>query len=326
MRLSFIVAACIVAASTAQAAASKERHPGDNGPATRAEVNDPTAIAVDGSETLYIVERFSTIRRVDLRTGIITTVPIKTPLEGVTSLAVDANGTLIAGESFLHRVSRIDPRTGSVTVIAGGKRGFSGDGGPAADAELNSPSFVAINPADNIYIADSFNNRIRRVAGDGTIATVAKVSLPQELALDKEGNILVSGYGRSSKFEDLQRIGVKSGLVESVSLAAGFESPSCLIFDRTGKLYALGRNEDRVQEIDYGKLIIWTSAATAAIHNGTSSNIQAPLCGGRVAFDFDGNLYVGDFTGHRVRRINVRTGVIQIIAGNGLPHHVHVVQ
>ena len=81
------------------------RLPGDNGPATKAEINDPQAIAVDGSKALYIVEEGG-IRRVNLKTGVITTVQTKTRLEVINSLAVDTNGNLIAGEFTVDRVRR----------------------------------------------------------------------------------------------------------------------------------------------------------------------------------------------------------------------------
>ena len=330
VRLLFIAAAFAATAPSVRAAGSGGRQPGDNGLAVKAQVNDPTAVAVDGSKKLYIVEQFSRIRRVDLRTGIITTVLTKAPLNAINSLVVDGQGNLIAAESLLHRVSRVDPRTGSVTLIAGGKRGFSGDGGPAAAAELDSPSFVAIDAADNVYIADSFNHRIRRVGTDGTITTIAKVSLPQELALDREGDILVSGFGTSSQYQDLQRVDMKSGVIATVAgltLTAGLQSPNCLIFDRTGKLYVLGPNEDSIHSIDSRSLVTADSAlASVGIRAGSPSTIHTQLCGGRMAFDSEGNLFVADFSGHRVRRISVRTGLIQIVAGNGLPHHVHVLQ
>lgn len=91
-------------------------------PATQAEINDPLAIAVDGSQTLYIAEITAFIRRVDLKSGIITTVKTKTRLTAINSLAVDTNGNLIATEFTEDRVRRIDPTSGSVTTIAGGRR------------------------------------------------------------------------------------------------------------------------------------------------------------------------------------------------------------
>src|ERR1700722_5399726 len=137
---------------------------GDNGPATKAEINDPQSIALDGSKTLYIVQGDGAFRRIDLKSGIITTVQTETPLEAINSLAMDSAANLIATEFTVDRVRRIDPASGSVTTVAGGKRiAFSGDGGPAIDAGLSFPDFVVTDTANNVYFADLGNSRIRRV-------------------------------------------------------------------------------------------------------------------------------------------------------------------
>jgi hypothetical protein len=125
------------------------RRVGDHGPATRAEINDPRAIALDGAGGLYIVEDWNVIRRVDLKSGIITTLRTKTNLEAISSLAIDTARNLIAVEFTMDRVRRIDPKSGSVTTVAGGRKlEFSGDGGPAIDAGLNQASDVAIDGAN----------------------------------------------------------------------------------------------------------------------------------------------------------------------------------
>src|ERR1035438_2261448 len=139
-------------------------YPGEGKQATESEINDPHAIAVDGS-ILYIAESAGAIRRVDLRSGIIHTIPIKRRLL-IDSLAVDREGALYASAFTEDLVCGIDPRTGSITTVAGGggkKFHFSGDGGPATEAELSRPSSVLIDAAGNLYIADTGNFRIRRV-------------------------------------------------------------------------------------------------------------------------------------------------------------------
>jgi DNA-binding beta-propeller fold protein YncE len=156
----FAALACLITAFGQSEARRPTPRTGDHLPATQAEINDPLAIAVDGSQTLYIAEITAFIRRVDLKSGIITTVKTKARLTAINSVAVDTNGNLIATEFTEDRVRRIDPPSGSVTTIAGGRRReFSGDGGPAINAGLNQPSFVTIDTAHNIYIADTGNGR-----------------------------------------------------------------------------------------------------------------------------------------------------------------------
>jgi len=167
------------------------QRPGDSGPAVKAELSDPQALAVDRTGTLYIAENKVFIRRVDLRTGIITTLQTKRRLEEITSLSVDRKGNLLATEYESDRVIKIDPTDGSVTTIAGGGRfGFSGDGGPAKDAGLSRPESVTTDTADNIYFADLDHNRIRRVD--------AKTGLSLQLP-GAVGKILTATVGSRSK-------------------------------------------------------------------------------------------------------------------------------
>jgi len=104
--------------------AQSAQRPGDGGPASKAEINDPVAIAVDGSNTLYIAEQgnFDVIRRVDLNTGIITTLKMRKRLETITSLTVDSAGNILATDYTGNRICRINPTSGSVSTIVGGKR------------------------------------------------------------------------------------------------------------------------------------------------------------------------------------------------------------
>src|ERR1700756_3391342 len=120
-------------------------------------------------------------------------------------VAVDAIGNLYIADTSNHRVRKVDA-SGVITTVAGnGTEGFSGDGGPATSATLNTPIGVAVDSAGNLYIADAFNNRIRKVnaagvittvagngdarfSGDHAAATIASLSAPFGVAVDKAGN------------------------------------------------------------------------------------------------------------------------------------------
>lgn len=90
-------------------------------------------------------------------------------------LALDVDGNLYVADSFNHRIRRIDAQTGTIDTVAGipGAGGLAGDGGPATEAELRFPRGVSVAPDGRLYIADTFNHRIRRIEEDGTIVTVA---------------------------------------------------------------------------------------------------------------------------------------------------------
>ena len=144
-------------------------------------------MATDFIGNLYIADTFSDrIRRVD-STGTITTVAgsgergysgdggpaVQAQLAIPSSIALDGDGNLYIADRFNHRIRLVDS-TGTITTVAGtGEEGFSGDGGPATEARLGSPSGVAVDGDGNLFIADFSNHRIRRVDAAGTITTIA---------------------------------------------------------------------------------------------------------------------------------------------------------
>ena len=160
---------------------------GDGGPAVEARLNNPEGVAVDGSGSLYIADSGNRrVRRVDT-SGTLSTVAgnggrgfggeggpaVRASLNHPAGVAVDGSGNLYIAESGENMIHRVDG-TGTITTIAGtGESGFSGDGGPAAMAGLDFPQRVAVDGAGNLYIADTYNHRIRRVDASGTITTVA---------------------------------------------------------------------------------------------------------------------------------------------------------
>ncbi len=181
----------------------------DNIPAVNATLLGPSGVAVDSFGNLFIAEYFGgRIRKVSAATGVITTAA---SLGGFTrSVAVDSVGNLYVSNENLQRIYRVDAATGTVTTIAGiGSGGFSGDNGPATNAELSYPSSVAFDADGSLFIADSLNLRIRRVAADtGIITTVAGtgsqgfagdggdakgalLAYPRGLAFDSGGNLYI---------------------------------------------------------------------------------------------------------------------------------------
>lgn len=161
---------------------------GEGGPGTAARIQGPKGLVLDGRGGLLIADSGNDrIKRLDLASGTISVVAgtgdpggkgdggVATEAELVEprTIAVGPDGSIFVAEPKAHRVRRIDP-TGTITTYAGtGKSGFSGDGGPATEAKLDLPRGVAADGAGNVYIADSLNQRIRRVDRAGVITTVA---------------------------------------------------------------------------------------------------------------------------------------------------------
>jgi sugar lactone lactonase YvrE len=225
---------------------------GDGGPATLAELGPPYAVAFDLRGNLYIADtENSRVRKVDLN-GIISTIAGNgsegdsgdsgpaTQAELITpyDVAADAAGNLYIAEVLGNRVRKVDAN-GIITTFAGnGNEGFSGDGGPATQAELGWPSGVAVDAAGNVYIADSLIPRIRRVDTHGTIKTIAGMGIlqysgdggpatqagidPLSVAIDSSGDL----YLPDSYNNRIRKVDVSKSAINFASHIVGTVSPS----------------------------------------------------------------------------------------------------
>ncbi|MCU1336904.1 MAG: repeat containing protein [Bryobacterales bacterium] len=208
-------------------------------------------------------------------------------------LTTDAAGNLYIAEAQGHRVRQVSP-AGVISTIAGtGQPGFSGDGGPAAAAQLNAPYGLAFDNHGNLYIADLGNARVRRVAPDGTIATVASAALisPRNLALDFAGNLYISDFDGQQVYK-LGPDGVLAPFVTS-----GLRYPTALAIDRSGVLYIADSENHLVRKFDRGVL---TSVAAAATPTG-------------LAFDASGTLYIADSTAGRIVKVPPAGGPVSTL-------------
>jgi sugar lactone lactonase YvrE len=176
---------------TTVAGTGKQGFSGDGGPATAAALSGPSGLAVDRASNLFIADfKNGRVRKVSPN-GTISTVAgggADDPGDGGPStaamlatpagLAVDSTGNLFIASQNSHRVRKVSPN-GTITTVAGGgpgglrAGGFSGDGGRATKAQLKFPNDVAVDRAGNLFIADSGNHRVRKVSPDGTITTAA---------------------------------------------------------------------------------------------------------------------------------------------------------
>ena len=263
-------------------------------------------------------------------------------------LAVDHAGDLLIVASRQHQVFRMT-KAGEIRVVAGsGRRGFGGDGGPAVDASLDNPGGVVEDLDGNIVIADSYNNRIRRVdartgiittiAGggardpwkDGFPALTASLATPTALAMDPQGNLLLS----DSRHFRVRRIDKNSGLIQAVAgrgtnrhegdggpaTSANVQLPSALAVDRAGNIFIVQAGENRVRRVEARTGTISTVAGTEAPGSGgdggpaTKAGLYGPS---GVAVDREGNLFISEAFGRRIRRVDAVTGIITTVAGSG---------
>jgi uncharacterized protein (TIGR03437 family) len=330
---------------------------GDGGPATKALLLNPTGIAVDKSANLYIADRLNQrIRMVTASTGIITTIAgssttgwhgdggpaAQATFTLPTSLTFDSSGNLYIADTNNWSVRRIST-SGIITTVAGsGQWGYGGDGDQATKATMVGPQGVAVDGAGNLYIADSGNQRIRRVdpggiittiagtgtagfSGDGTAATGATFSNPVAVAVDASGAIYVADYdnNRIRRFAVGGAVTTFAGTATSVgdggSSTQARVEPWSIAVDSAGNLYIADRVENRVRKVTPSGTIT-TAAGTGQTGYsgdngpGASAVLATP---NSVAVDSAGNVYIADASNNRIRRVDASTGKIATFAGAG---------
>jgi len=313
---------------------------GDGGAATSAPLNAPNSVAVDGAGNLYIADRLaSVVRRVDPKTGVITTVAgtgvagyggdgavaTAAQLNRPAGVAVDGAGNLYIADTDNNRVRKVDAGTGLITTVAGnGVRTYGGDGGAATAASLTTPLAVAFDATGNLYIDDLDEGRIRKVdavtglistvagggtcsgsCGDGGPATAAHFSGSYGLALDAAGNLYIADTNVCT----VREVVAATGIITTVAgngVGGYLSFPGQLTFDAAGNLFIANGGGNTIVELPAARGALVTVAGTGFSGYGGDGG---PATGARfnglngVALDSAGNLYVGDTSNSRVRLV-----------------------
>ncbi len=328
---------------------------GDGKLATAISLYHPSSIAVDQVGNLFIAEA-DLVRCVNAETGIISKVAGGGLNSGDGGLAtsamifpdgiwVDPAGNLFIADGLDNRVRKVDS-AGIITTVAGnGLQGFSGDGGPAKSAALNSPSNVVTDRSGNLYIADKANNRVRKVdragiittiagngvcgfSGDGSQAVSASVCTPGQISFDEAGNLYIADAG-NARIRKVNAAGIIRTLAGKgagfsgdggLAIDATFLLPQGLAVDSAGQVLIGDWANYRIRLVDTdgkistiagnGKLKQWGDGEVA-----WTAALVAPY---GIFSDKGGNLYIADYFGSRIRGIDGKTGIITTVAGGGL--------
>ena len=329
---------------------------GDDGPAANAQINSPVSIALDGAGNLYIADAGNyRVRKVS--GGVISTVAgngvsgfagdggpaISAQLNFPSGIAVDAAGNLYIGDADTNRVRKVTGTTIN-TVAGSGEQGYGGDAGPATSAKLNGPLGLTVDGAGNLYIADTWNHRVRKVsgttistvagagsegfAGDGGPATAALLDAPFNVALDSAGNLYIAdGYNHRIRKVTAGTIGTIAGNGSVAWYGDGGPplfaqtTAQSVAVDAAGNLYIADTDNHRVRKVSGA--VISTLAGTGVPgdggDNGPASAARLNRPSG-VAVDAAGNVYIADTDNNRIRKVTPG-GIIGTIAGNGTAGH-----
>ncbi len=280
---------------------------GDNGLAINAEIYFPSGLCMDNFENIYIADAFNhAIRKINISTGIITTIAgtgnggfngdniaaTSAELAVPGSVCTDSIGNVYVADGINHRIRKIDVSTGVITTIAGtGSQGYGGDGGPAINAKLNGPGGVSMDKNGNIYIADYWNERIRKIeASTGLIYTIAGIG--------------VSGYSGDS----------------GPATNAKISTPGQAFSDSYGNVFFTEVNNSTVRKVDAITGIITTVAGDGTQgytgDNGPSENAKLNKPFG-IFIDSVNNIYIDEWGNGTIRKIEGLTGIITTVAGTG---------
>ncbi|MEJ0089194.1 MAG: immunoglobulin domain-containing protein [Limisphaerales bacterium] len=268
---------------------------GDGAAATNATLGTPYSVAVDGLGNLFIADQSNVrVRKIDTN-GIITTVAGNGSAfysgdggwatnAGVypVSVAVDVKGNLFIADYINGRIRKVNTNGIISTVAGNGTNGYSGDGGWAIYAKLNFPMGVVVDAHGNLFIADSFNNRIRKVFANGIITTVAGIGYAGDCPAC-EGGLAVNAF---------------------------LNQPTCVSVSTLGEIFITDSANCRIRKVDTNGIM------TTVAGNGPNNGINCCFADGVAAtnsglfyphgavLDAVGNLFISDSGNNRVREVN----------------------
>lgn len=263
-----------------------------DGIGSEARFNYPCGMVVDPAGNLYVSDRSNhSIRKITPDGQVSTFAGTGQPgfagghrseamFNSPYGLALDGEGNLYVGDAGNHRICKITP-DGMVTTLAGGRPGFSDR--PGDLAMFNHPNGVAVDTQNNVYVADSYNNRIRKITPDGSVSTLA-------------------GNGND-------------GFVDGMGSHAEFFVPIGIVADASGNIYVGDEGNSSIRKItSEGTVTTLAGNGKFSFSDGVGRNAEFNAPGG-IAIDSDGNLYVADYLNNCIRKVTA-SGEVRKIAGN----------
>lgn len=342
---------------------------GDGHAATSAQLNYPATAAVDNAGNLYIADTYnSVIREVNSSTGNISTVAgngtygsagnggpaTSAELSYPQGVAVDTTGDLLIADESNYVIREVNSSSGDISTFAGnGHYSYSGDGGPATNAQFDGPYALAEDSSGNLYIADSYNSAIRRVdvsthnistvagngtwghSGDGGLATAAQLSYPFGVTEDSSDNLYIADSDNAV----IRKVDASTHMISTVAGngvsgysgdggpagRAQLDEPTALTMDQSGNLYVAEKGNLVVRKIDSkGNISTVAGDGTYGYTGDGGAAINAELGEpAGLAVDSSGDLFIADAKNAVIREVSFKAsdttnyGKITTVAGGG---------
>lgn len=330
--------------------------------AIKALIRQPVAICLDSLNNIYFSDQSRRFRKIDAVTGIISTIAgngfstnisngggIFTAGISANSFCFDKNQNLIYSGDNQYAVREINNLNNTIEPLVGKGIGSSGDNGTALNATLNNPNGVCVDDSGNLYIAERYGHRIRKVnaftriistiagnglqgfSGDSSSATLAKLNSPNAICVAKNGDVYISDCNNHR----IRKINIVTGTIstvagtgtagfggdDSLAINAQLNNPVDIKLDTSNNLYIVDQGNNRIRKLNLVSGVITTICGTSTKAFGgdnilaTLSQLNQPagLCSDKY-----GNIYIADNSNHRIRKVDKNSGIITTVAGNGI--------
>jgi trimeric autotransporter adhesin len=334
---------------------------GDGGPAISCTLNQPSWIEFDSDGAMYIADFLnSSIRKINT-SGIISTVAgtgvagysgdgglaTDAKLNAPIGFCIDNIGNVYIADYEQHVIRKVDA-TGVISTFAGtGSGGYSGDGGPASNAQLKLPYGIVADGLGNLYFSEVGNSCVRKInvagiistiagngtygySGDGGQATNAQFRYPSYISLNLDGDLFISDWVNRR----IRKLNILTGIITTVAgngtegnsgdggpaTAAQLNAPNSVNFDDSGNFYICDNFANVIRKVSLSGIITTIAGTGTAGSLGDggpaiSAQLNTPNC---AIFDTWGNLYTADTKNNRIRRINFKTSSVVEVTNNRL--------
>ena len=306
---------------------------------------NPVGVAVDGSGNVFVADTGNHKIRKISPAGVVTTAAgVDMAQDGTGTvasfyspcgLAVDSSGNLFVADTYNNKIRRITPE-GMVTTFAGSGLAGSTDGTGAA-ASFREPFGVAVDGNDNVFVADTSNNKIRKITPAGVVSTLAgsgdqggangsgpaaSFSQPSGVAVDGNGNVFVADRS-NQKIRKISAAGVVttfagsgfSGSTDGTGAAASFSQPSGVAVDMSGNLFVADTWSNKIRKISpTGVVTTFAGSGSQGSADGSATGASFNRPTG-VTVDINGNVFIADRENHKIRKIS-SSGAVSTLAGS----------